>query len=99
MTLFKQFINLFTKNRVLTQEKDIQKLPSQEWKDSFEISITKLIQAHKDDIYHQSIYHNNLFYKAENETSVMIEQLDTTIEKPEYLHYNTIIKWYKDNFE
>ena len=38
MKLLTQIINLFTKNRVLTQEKDIQKLPSQEWKESFELS-------------------------------------------------------------
>jgi len=43
------------------------------------------------------IFHNVRFHKVLDETKLIIKNYQTNIDKPEHLHYNSIMNWYKDN--
>ena len=43
------------------------------------------------------IYHSIEFYKVESKAKDIIKNLQIKIEKPEYVHYNSIIDWYHKN--
>ena len=43
------------------------------------------------------IFHSIEYSKAEMKVKNVIENMEISIKKPEFLHYNSIIDWYYEN--